>query len=385
MAANALKIAMVARELPPAPGGIAYLVADLSRALGRLGHNVTVVVSRDFNEHSETDARVVSVPVIGVEPIRAISFGGMSARFLKSARSEYDVIHLHYPSAVFTMPFLDSSASTVTVGTVHSTSSGSERKLHETLPAGQLSDKDRVIQPMVGWIQRAAEKEAYRRSDILAAVSRSVADEITEFYGQRGVSIVPNGVDSSRVLRDPVEEREARVPIALYVGHLRSQKGVLAAIEALRSVSVPFKLRIVGSGELLAHLNDLVPHLPFPAELHGLASGDELSRLYQEADVLLMPSYYEGMPIVGLEAAASGLPIAGFEASVAGEFVDPSNLPYIVNTGNTRLLSAALEQLLGDASARRDIGKRNQHRVVTEFSIDRTAQAYLKLYREVAE
>ena len=130
-------------------------------------------------------------------------------------------------------------------------------------------------------------------------------------------------------------------PRLLFVGRLDIQKNVPLFLRALAGVSGHFETTLVGAGELEGQLKQAAAELQLKnVHFHGRADGSELRELYRNADVFVLPSEYEGMPLVLLEALAMGLPIVATDI--------PGNRDLVVHGGN------GLRVPLGDPPALRE-------------------------------
>ena len=115
----------------------------------------------------------------------------------------------------------------------------------------------------------------------------------------------------------------ADIPILLYVGRLGREKNLLYLIEAMQLLersNQPFKLVIVGHGQMRRALAARLPNAHFA----GAVEGKELSRWYASADAFVFPSTAETFGNVVLEAFASGLPVVGVDAGAVRELVKPN-------------------------------------------------------------
>jgi len=156
---------------------------------------------------------------------------------------------------------------------------------------------------------------------------------------QRGV----NPATFSPAFRSPALRAQLGaddVPILLYVGRLGREKNLpylVQAIQLLEQREQPFKLVIVGQGQMRRALATRLPRAHFTGPLEG----EELSRWYASADVFVFPSIAETFGNVVLEAFASGLPVIGVDAGSVRELVSP--------TWNGRLAPADSPAAFADA------------------------------------
>jgi glycosyltransferase involved in cell wall biosynthesis len=112
---------------------------------------------------------------------------------------------------------------------------------------------------------------------------------------------------------------------------------------------------IVGDGELRPHLNELAAAFhPGRVRLWGSLSGAALLARYREADVFVMTSEREGMPLALLEAMAAGLPIVASDVQGLREFVGGVGL--LVSERSAAGFAAQIQRLIDDPEQRRKLG-----------------------------
>jgi glycosyltransferase involved in cell wall biosynthesis len=173
------------------------------------------------------------------------------------------------------------------------------------------------------------------------------------------IAIIPNGVGAEYYLtRQKITKRA--IYSLLYVGRIASQKRVHFLTEALSLMHEPAQLTIVGDGEDRAAIEQAIPkNISSRITFTGQLSPAETLPYFKKADVFVMASKVEGMPLAILEAMASGLPVVG--ASVPGikELVsgfgvvvkDPSATSFAKNLDDLLAHPAKLEELSRKSSA----------------------------------
>lgn len=172
----------------------------------------------------------------------------------------------------------------------------------------------------------------------------------------------------------------------LYVGRLIREKGLFELLDAfatLRSRRV-CHLTIAGegpeSGALLRRAASLGIEQDVTFTGHLLES--DVHGLYRAADVLVLPSYSEGLPTVLLEAMSEGLPIVTTRIRGAADHLVEGENALFVPPRDADALAAALERLLGDDSLRAAM-RENNLRKARDFSPERVARAYVRVFDEV--
>jgi starch synthase (maltosyl-transferring) len=107
--------------------------------------------------------------------------------------------------------------------------------------------------------------------------------------------------------------------------------------------------------------------------------------LLAAADLLVLPSRWEGMPNAVLEAMASSLPVVATKAAGVVELLGPLADRQTVEIGDGDALTNAIVQIADQPALAAELGQANRRRVAEEFSLERMVQAYAQLYRSGRE
>ena len=193
---------------------------------------------------------------------------------------------------------------------------------------------------------------AFRRAARVVAVSRALADEVVALGVPRDrVAIVMNGVDAQ--LFHPRDRAAARRelglpsgPLALYVGNLKPEKGVMELARAWSRVAGDLpdaSLAIVGGGPLQGAL---AAALPPRATLHGAQPLAAIPTWLAACDVLVLPSHVEGTPNVVLEALACGRRVVASAVGGVPDLLTSPTLGALVTPRDPDALAGALTQAL---------------------------------------
>ncbi|MBC9725139.1 glycosyltransferase [Streptomyces sp. TRM68367] len=204
--------------------------------------------------------------------------------------------------------------------------------------------------------------------------------------------VTPNGVDPVRFHPTAVTGRRAVLapfagldPAALLVvcvGRLCRQKGQDVLLQAWSSVlrRVPeARLALVGDGPEEGRLRRRAPE----GVLFAGAVADAVS-WYQAADLVVLPSRWEGMALAPLEAMACGRPVVVTDVTGARESLPPGHRAHcLVPAGRPDPLADALTRLLLDPPLRESLGHQGRRHVLTAHDVRRSAEAVVALYREL--
>jgi glycosyltransferase involved in cell wall biosynthesis len=230
----------------------------------------------------------------------------------------------------------------------------------------------------------------FTRNDAVAAVSDAVAEEIVRSrLGARvrdRLSVVRNGIDADVVRRDAERSdgirHELRSPSYVCVGHLRTRKGIDVLLDAapLIARSVPqARGFVVGDGEdsasLRAHQQRVAAST---VELMGRR--DDARAIAANADVFVVPSRVEGMPLALLEAMALERPIVATRIGSLPELLTHDRDALLVPPGDAQALADAIVHLLQAPTRARALGRAARQTVERKANVAATAAAYLDLY-----
>lgn len=373
----------------PPTEGIGFYVHRLATKLVDRGHEVTLVTRGGLTGEVDTEngLTVVKAPYVPVYPIHVDIHGIFVNRILDRMAGDLDVLHIHSPLA----PRVTTPVPVVL--TVHTTVvEDAKHKEALTLPVilNKLVTHVSSRRIIAGQIDRAEQ---------VTTVSESVSSKLAEHYGVGDARVVGNGVDTDLFhppRRDGTgsfvfhpEKRDTDSSYVLSVGRLNHGKGYADLIEATGRLaaraSVP-DLFIAGKGPLEASLKaqareagigDAVTFLGFRPQ-------EELVSLYRDASVFVLPSRYEGLPTVLLEAMACGCPVLATQVGGASEVVSDGENGVFVPPGRPDDLADALQSLLQDPDRRAELGRQARRTVEARFAWDTIVDEFETLYRRVA-
>ena len=237
-----------------------------------------------------------------------------------------------------------------------------------------------VARAALGW-----ERAAARWTDAIVCVSETERDQGARAGVAGTWAIVPNGVDLAAFApRDQHEARqalgEASGPLVVCVGRLSRQKGQDVLLRAWREVveSVPeARLVLVGGGP---DEDGLKATAPEGVSFAGVS--EEVSRWLAAADVVAVPSRWEGMSLSMLEALAAGRSVVTTDVPGAREAVAP-DAGAIVPVEDPGALAAALVKRLEDHDLCEAEGRAARAIAEERFSLALSGERMLEVYRDV--
>lgn len=173
----------------------------------------------------------------------------------------------------------------------------------------------------------------------------------------------------------------------LNVARLGPEKGhlvLLDAIKALSEADVDVVCTLVGEGPERARLEECIRRLGIGdrVRLAGAVGQEELIDYYHAADLFVLPSLAEGLPVVLMEAMACGLPVVASRIAGIPELVEDGVSGLLVPAGRADALAAGIGRLAADVGTRRKMARHGRERVIREYDGQRCIEPLFELFSE---
>jgi len=358
-------------------------IAEPISALEKIGIKNTVYAVQPFYRKKVTPGgspvrakwlRYFALPSdVGLPSAGAFLFARIVARVRElKAQGKIDLIHAHAPlpcghaamllSAELGLPF---------VVTVHGLDAFSTEQVKGK--AGQ-------------WCRRISQRVFHAAKRVIC-ISERVREQVLEGTGSRSkTSVVYNAVDSD--LFAPASDSISHQSI-LSVGNLIPIKGHATLLRAFAAISADFpqlRLRIIGSGPELASLKRMTVELNIADRVQflGRRSRRQVAGAMGECTVFALPSRYEGLGCVYLEAMSSGKPAIGCRGQGIAEVIQQGSNGYLVGPDNEKELALVLKMLVSDTGLQQRISIAARDTILDRFTLAQQAQRLARIYRECA-
>ncbi|MDH3603161.1 MAG: glycosyltransferase, partial [Candidatus Tectomicrobia bacterium] len=247
-----------------------------------------------------------------------------------------------------------------------------------------------------GWLIRAYEaigRLFLRRFDRLYPLSPALLRTLQRLnFPASKLRLVLNAVDETafEASWQQRQTRQAHEPLTiLFVGRLCRPKGIFDLLHAFHRsrFDVPALLQVVGEGPERAEIEALCERLDIASRVRFVGFVDDVRPLYDSSDVLVLPSYSEGIPRVVMEAFAAGLPVIGTAIPGIQQLVTHEGTGLLAPLGDEAGLAQALERMAAAPEWARDMALQARHLIETTHAASRQAQEfeaeYIELAREV--
>ncbi len=233
------------------------------------------------------------------------------------------------------------------------------------------------------------------------AVSEANAAYLADSKGipRRKIAVIRNGCDLSRfsVNRTVPSEDKARLgfaegdPVLLVAARLAPQKGHRILLQALLAVRTRFpgvRLVCVGDGELRRELEDQTRRLGLGDAVRFAGQQSNIEDWFALSDLTVLPSLYEGLPLVAIESLAAGRAVVATAVDGTPEVVIHGKTGLCVKPGDAGSLAEAICTLLADPELRLRYARAGRAWVFEHFDKERqlqqTQELYLRLWEQHA-
>jgi glycosyltransferase involved in cell wall biosynthesis len=371
-----MKLCIVSRNIIRGDGQGRANYEIVKEALSR-GHQVTI-----FSDGLEPDLR--HEPGIKWVPAEAekvpsaflhqIVFGRRSAAWLKKHRHEFDLVQ-SYGSVT------PASSDINTVQFVHSAWIQS--------PAHTLHTARNKAYGLYQWgygkLNSYWEKSAFRKSDLVIAVSEKIRQDLMDIGVPRAKTrVIHNGVDIDEFLPGKLDRQTWNlpqgVPLALFAGDIRtSRKNLDSVLKALKNVP-GLHLAVLGGTDGSPY-PAMADELNLNDRVHFLGFRKDVAQVMRAVDFFVFPSRYEACTLVLMEAMASGLPVITASSAGGAELVSEDCGFVLSDSEDISQLATHLTTLAQNPQQREAMGQAARHLAEQHLWVSK-AKLYNDLFEE---
>lgn len=210
---------------------------------------------------------------------------------------------------------------------------------------------------------RKAVEHVLRKVDILITLSSYWKHFFEENFHPKKIIVVPNIVDEPLFMGTRSENAEG-----VFLGNLNEPKGIFDLLDVIAEyrdeLKGKFTLHIGGNGEIERLMNIVKQNgLEDIVFYDGWVDGEKKARLMTEANIFILPSYVEGLPISILEAMTYGMAVVSTHVGGIPEIVHDGENGFLIAPGDKKALHDALIHLIDDGSLRSEMGQRSSKMV----------------------
>jgi len=250
---------------------------------------------------------------------------------------------------------------------------------------GDLPERFSARHRWLPWMLRAT----LRLPEVIIVLARSELEAYRHFVPGTAIRLLPNGIDPqpyAQLERSPPAQKGLHL---LYIGRLARDKGLFEALHGLRLARLQgavAHLTIAGGGPDEAGLHKTVRdlHLEQAVSFVGPVFDAAKRQLLASADVLLLPSYSEGLPYALLEGMAAGLAAIATPVGAIPDVLIDHQHGLLVPPQDTHAIARAIALLAANPQLVARMGADSRQRIATAYSLRQLIRNFNQLYSELS-
>ena len=361
-------------------GGAQKVLLDQARWFHAHGHRVTAVFFYDKQGLHDLWREELGIPLLTMTALRGDGFfargyaliSGLMRLWSLLRRGRFDVIETFtYDSNLLALPLAWLAGVPVRIGTHH----------------GMIEGFPHAIERFHSWLVNVG------IASVLVSVSKKALEQAAKAGTRRErMTVIQNGIVPSRADLAEVSTTRREIGLSdgdmflLSVGRLVYQKGHEFLISAMASVLPSFpraKAVICGDGNLHQALEAQIARLRLVDSVFLLGNRTDIGRFLSSANIFVLPSRWEGLPVSLLEAMGMGLPVIATRVEGVEEVVQDGVQGLLVPPEDSAALAAALEELIDHPDLRHRMGVAARMRIEESYTADIMCEKYLGVMLEL--
>lgn len=387
-----MKVCVLAPENSPSWGGVGTYVYNLIKHLPSDFEKHIVTINRNVPDSYDNllqDENCHLHPILHVKNDDSFFYNfRFQLAVLKKLRGlhkehKFDIIHSHSGH----LPHLFSQFQNLAplVVTVHSTSTGMNLNIKN-----YKTEKSETETYMGFFLQyiRFCEKIGFRKADKLLPISKFTLDEIINLYhiDITNKSIVVHNATDPDMFR-PVEVDHKKETVITFIGRFYAIKGFQTYLEALKNIiKKGHKIRpyLVGRGKTES-VNEILKSYSSHYLLQDITPYNEMPKVYDYSDIVIVPSLYENCPSVVLEAMSSGKIIIASSVGAIPEIVQHEKNGFLFEKGNVIDLERKITAVLENTYDTDKIRKNARETILKRYQWSEKAKEIRHIYKTMVQ
>ncbi|GAA4848711.1 glycosyltransferase family 4 protein [Algivirga pacifica] len=232
-------------------------------------------------------------------------------------------------------------------------------------------------------------RHAFRRSITICAVSKEKVYKIDKMYKGVTVNYTPNGINLSewqltaeeKAFGERFREKNEGKRVIGIFGELRARKGIPFFLKALSESPYCREVKLLLVGDLPEVYEQRLGKYRMDYETHEFVPQESLKAYYAACDVIAIPSFYDGMPNILLEAGALGIPVMGSKVDGIEDIVEDGRSGYLFCPASLQDCQKAIQTLMEDTSEGvQEKGRVLQEKIAAEYNDEKETECYLNIF-----
>ena len=375
-----MRILTIIYEFPPIGGGGGRAAYDICKELVARGHNITVLTAHMHGlplEEYKDGIRLIRIPSLRSESFRA-SFFTMLAYVLAGLWAGLRLIRLDRPDIIHTHFAVPSGA----LAWMLSVLTGVPYVL-----TAHLGDVPGGVPEKTGkwfrWLEPFT-KPIWRRAKRVVAVSEFTRQLALQHYSV-AVQVIPNGADVTHLA--PAEIKVNTPPRLVFAGRFVYQKNPVAIVQILSQLKdLNWQCTMLGDGPMFEDVKREIGKADMRErfDLPGWVTPEQVLEHFSKSDILFMPSFSEGLPVVGVQALAKGLAIVASRIGGFLDLVDENKNGYLIDVQDKDAFADILRKLISDTDLLFQLRAASLKKS-RDFEIQKVADQYQIIFQDVVD
>lgn len=377
-----MKIAHVSMVYIPSFGGVEQVIAELAQRQIKEGHEVHVFCC-DSDKHNRI--KIKEEILDGVHVHRVPYWTQLSLNtylwpsLLWKFKGKFDIVHSHVSGHLY-----------VLIAGLLCKAKGMKH-IHTThCPWTGLEFRPKILRPFVFLNDLIFNKLSFSTIDRIIAITPWELDMLKKFTKGK-TKVIPNGTDKifhKKIKSNQFKKRNKikEKYLVLFFGRLNPTKGPEVLAKAAINITKKRKdIAFIWAGPdegKLEEVKNLIIGYKNMRCIGPLRGKEKVAELYQSADIYLLPSYREGLPLTLFEAMASGLPIVASPVNgIPFEMNEPEN-GFFSNYGDIASLEKNILKLINNSKLRKKISQNNMEKA-KNYDWDKIYERYMEEYENL--
>ncbi len=342
-------------------GGAEIMCENLVYSLAKQGHLVEIISLYTLRTPISERLEQRGFEILYLGKNRGIDLSMIPKIAKELSKIKPNVIHMHLDTAKYVYPAVKRvKINAVCVYTVHN-----------------MADKDSF------GLSCKVNKFLFKRNIMHpVALSSIVQESIASFYGldKTCIPIVYNGIDLNKCIKKNTYDLGEFVKI-IHVGRFSEQKnhkGLLLAFSKIHNIFPNSILQLIGEGNDRMKMEEYAKSLGIRDKVQFLGLQSDVYSFLSQADLFVLPSIYEGIPITIIEAMGSGMPIVATAVGGVPDMLEDNKNALLVDIDTESIVNSCVK-LLKNKKMRKQLGQ-NALNASNKFSSDFMAEQYCRVY-----
>ena len=380
---TSMYILMICPQFRPIVGGYERAAERLSAALTTKGHSVTIITERRFpswqSKEEQDGVQIRRLWCLYRAHLHMATSLASFSIFLLTQGRRFQVWHIHqYGLHAMLAIALGKLLCRPVVMKLTNSGKGGLEHATSALPMARIA------------------KFILHKVSAVVALTRETQMEAVAFgIAKSRIHILGNGVDSTHFelcKQDKRVRHRKRIGldaagIVVFVGRLVEQKNVngllLAWKVACTNLPDGWKLVLVGDGSMREQLEALSKAEGLTTSIIFAGQQPNIAEWMAASDILVVPSYWEGLSNTMLEAMSTGLAVVSTRVSGSTETLEKTGAGLVVDIGNMEQFANAVLRLASDFTLRDEMGKIGRAVIEKNYSIETVADRHERLYHSL--